>query len=136
MTEIISSIEHDLLCRVRDHDPSLSCLSGREQIIMHALLKSNIVYPDSNGDYCLRDRAYVLISRYEEFLDKERRDNACKEARKQAEEEAADKRWRKDACRSWLQFWLGILFSAIGFVSGVFVEHYFTILEVVFAIIG
>ena len=64
-------------------------------------------------------------------IDRSRQEEADKAA-KQAEE----KRWRKDASRSWIQFWLTTFFSVIGFAVGVFVEHYFAILEVFLAIIG
>lgn len=52
---------------------------------------------------------------------------AEQEKEKQSSQQAADERWRKDAVRSWTQFWLGVLFSVIGFVSGVIVEHFFTV---------
>ena len=136
MYETISSSEYRLFCRIRDNGPGFLPLEGEEQQIMHARLKSGLVRPDSNGNLYLPDKTIVLMSRYEDQLEKEREKQTRQEAAAKASEEAADKRWRKDASRSWIQFWLGILFSAIGFAAGVFVEYYFAVLEIVFASVG
>lgn len=71
------------------------------------------------------------------FLENEIRiERASQEKADELTKQVEDKRWRKDASRSWIQFWLTILFGAIGFAAGVFIEHYFAILEVLLAIIG
>lgn len=132
MSEMISSAEYRLFCRVRDKDPELNHLEGEDLQIMHASLKSGLVKVDGNGDYYLPPKTFVLISRYEEQLEKENDEHA----REDAEEAAADWRWRRDAHRSWLQFGLNLIFSVVGFAAGVFVEHYFAILELFFALIG
>lgn len=122
---MISSAEYRIFCRVRDKDPELNRLEGEEQQIMHASLKSGLVKVTSNADYYLPPKTFVLISRYEERLEKEREE----QAKRDAEDIAVDRRWRKDASRSWLQFWLNVLFGAIGFTAGVFIEHYFAVFD-------
>ena len=129
MSEMISAAEYRLFCRIRDKDPDLFPLSGVEQQIMYASMKSGLIKTDPKGDLYLASQASLLMQRYEEQLEKERADYARQEAAQKSSEEATDKRWRKDAFRSWAQFWLGILFSAIGFVAGAFVEHYFAVLD-------
>ena len=111
---------------------------------------------------CLRDMDYVLIKQenpnlwyllpedqqqdYFVFLSspgleayrlekKIRDEQAAEKAEQKRKEEIEEERWRKEARRSWLQFFLNALFGLIGFAAGVWVEHYFAILEVVLAIL-
>lgn len=101
-------------------------------------------FPDPNFLYMLpedRREAYqfkITTTGYNEYLRlKQVRDERTKqEESDEAAKQAEDKRWRKDVSRSWVQFWLNILFSAIGFAAGVFIEHYFAILEVLLVIVG
>lgn len=71
---------------------------------------------------------------YENVLKHEVEERAYHKAEKSAQEQATQKRWSKDARRSWIQFWLNLLFSIIGFAAGIFAEHYFAILEVLLAL--
>lgn len=122
--------EYAFISRIRYQKPSeIRTLTVEEQAMIARFKKDKWVGVNSNGDYYVRDLGLSAMLEFEDKLHEESRKNAeAKEERKSAEN-AEEIRWRKDANRSWIQFWLGALFSCIGFFAGVLIEHYFAILE-------
>lgn len=126
--------EYAFISRIRYQKPSeIQTLTIEEHAMIARFKKDKWIGVNSNGDYYVRDLGLSAMLEFEDELHEEARKNAeAKEERKSAEN-AEEVRWREDARRSWIQFWLGALFSCIGFGAGVFVEHYFTILEIILA---
>lgn len=124
MSEMISSAEYRLFCRVRDKDPELNHLEGEEQRIMHASLKSSLVRPDSNGNLYLPDKTVVLMSRYEEHLKKEREEHARRNADREADRAYADENTQKQFKHDWR---IAIFEAFTGFILGAIADHFLDI---------
>ena len=122
--------EYAFLNKIRTKNPSeILTLTAEEQALVSRFKKEKWIGVNSNGDYFVRDFGFLAALEFEDKLNEEARKNAeAKEERKSAEN-AVEVRWRKDANRSWIQFWLNVFFSCIGFFAGVFVEHYFAVFE-------
>ena len=134
----MTNFEYELLRRIRDERISVEDEFSIEENAAFQEFQSNRrgwVYITPRTLYFqITARGVLALKEHEELLQAEAEKQAKQEEEARLAEQAEDKRWRIDDRRSWLQFWLSILFSFIGFVGGVFIEHYFAILELICAI--
>lgn len=123
----MAQMEYDLLRRITSERCTDESFTQEEHVILRSMAKKHWITWTTTGRIVLREAGQCALLEYEELLQKRAEEDAQNKADQEARDQAADERWRKDAVRSWTQFWLGVLFSVIGFVSGVIVEHFFTV---------
>lgn len=132
----LSDTEYKLLCRVRDNDPELDFeLPPDERSLLNAFHSSKLVKVSINGKYYLSDKGNQALIRYAALLEKEAKEHAEHKVDNEAAERSTENRWRKDARRSWIQFWLNALFGLISFFVGVVLEHFFSIIDLLMKIL-
>ncbi len=76
-----------------------------------------------SGDFEVLYAAHKALHTYLQQLDEERQQRAEEERQQKLKDELEDKRWRKDARRSWIQWVITTIISLLSFTAGVLAER-------------
>lgn len=135
----MTELQYDFLCRYQAAGcPSPSGLSpvdrGHFKACREMKWIKQVMDERTYVRWTISELGLAAMLEYENVLKQEAESRARHEAEQAAQEQMTQKRWDRDTVRSWIQFWLNVLFSTLGFAAGIFVEHYFSILELLLAL--
>lgn len=110
----------ELLLRV-DSESTLSLL------VQRGLLKS--AFLDSDPFYRLTPEGEQTLIDWRSAAEEARRKHSEQEAKQDLKDQLEDKRWRKDARRSWVQWTITTILSVLSFFAGAIAEVFTGFME-------